>query len=231
MLQPGYTVLDVGANIGEFSFFLSTVVTDGAIHAFEPQRKPFGTLRGVCSRTANAHPHNVGLSSSPGEATLFVPIVRGHPPPPEASLDPHFNDFTGYERRPKSTGSQAEPVRLTTLDDFCKTEGLDRLDFVKIDVEGHELEVAKGGEDVCLCEFRPILLMEVFPYAYNRHLEAVCGYLASRGYVGMVLSSQGAEANPLTRENAHESPGHNYLFLPREKVANAMSLIRAAVTS
>ena len=226
MIRSSDTVLDVGANIGEFSFFFSTIVSEGVIHCFEPQRKPFGVLQGVCHNLKNVHPHRTGFSSSPGKATLFIPMINGHMSPPEASLDPRFNDFTGSERRPKATESIPEVVQMTTLDGFIEREALDRLDFAKIDVEGHELEVLKGGRCVCLQKHRPLFLIEVSPYAYQGRFEAVIEYLANCAYVGFVLTKDRSGLQPLTLLNANNSPGYNYFFVPREKTQCISRLVR-----
>ena len=218
-------VFDVGANIGEFTFFLSTIVLDGVIHAFEPQLKPFRVLRGVCHNIRNAHAHMMGFSSSSGEATLFIPIIDGHASPSEASVDPHFNDFSGYERRPKATGSVTETIQLITLDEFFEREALDRLDFAKIDVEGHELEILRGGSRVCLKKQRPVFLIEVFPYVYKGYWEAVCEYLATHDYVALVLTGDGFSLEPLTLRNANNSPGFNYFFVPHEKTKQISHLL------
>jgi len=223
-------VFDIGANVGEFSFFLSTIISDGLIYAFEPQDKPFEVLRSVCRNMKAVVPYNLGFSSSSGEATLHIPIVKGHVSPSEASLDPRFNDFSGYERRSKSTGSSQERIRLTTLDEFCETSPIDRLDFVKIDVEGHELEILKGGNRTCLGVHRPIFLIEVFPYVYQGHFENVCEYLELQDYVGFVIDKGDAGVEPLSMNNVQNSPGFNYFYVPREKAGEFLYRIHGEPT-
>ena len=226
IVRNGDTVFDVGANVGEFSFFLSTIVAEGLIHCFEPQRKPFSVLQGVCYNLENTHPHKMGFSSSSGETTLFIPIVNGHVSPAEASLDPHLNSFAGPERRPKASESIAETVQMTTLDGFIERGALHRLDFVKVDVEGHELEVLKGGSRICLQELRPLFLIEIFPYVYDGHFETVCKYLENHRYIGFVLTPDGSSLQPLTPQNAYDNPGYNFFFVPHERTTQLTHCLR-----
>ena len=230
ILNSDDIVFDIGANIGEFSFFLSTIVSDGSIYAFEPQIKPFRVLQSVCRNMKAVVSYNQGFSSSSGQATLFIPIVNGHGSPPEASMDPNFNDFSGYEKRPKSTGSLQETIRLTTLDEFCETNFIDRLAFIKIDVEGHELEILKGGTRTCLGMYRPVFLIEIFPYVYQGHFENVCEYIKRYDYVGYVMSNSDAGVEPLTIHNVRNSVGFNYFFVPREKTSKFLGCIEGKST-
>lgn len=225
LLKSDDCIFDVGAHIGEFTFYLSKIVTKGALYAFEPQRKPYNILRGVCSKIRNAYAYNLGLSSSSGIATLFIPIVNGRVSDSEASLDLHFNDFTDWERRPKSSKSLQERILLTTIDEFCATMAIEKLDFLKIDVEGHELEVLKGGERTCFRRYRPVFLIEVFPYVYPGHFQEVCQYMKLHDYTGFVISTDGTSLEPLTLQNVRNSPGYNYWFMPVERMNRILDRI------
>lgn len=227
ILNSDDIVFDIGANIGEFTFFLSTIVSDGLIYAFEPQKKPFKMLRAVSMNMKAVVPNNKGFSSSTGETTLFIPIVEGFVSHTEASLDPRFNDYSGYERRTKSKNSIQETIRLTTLDDFCETNFLDRLDFIKVDVEGHELEILNGGSRICLRKYRPIMLIEIFPYVYQGHFENVCKFFKFHDYRGFVISKSKDRVEPLTKINLKNSQGFNYFFVPQEKTSEFLYRIES----
>jgi len=220
-------VFDIGANIGEFTFFLSTIVTDGVIYSIEPQAKPFRMLCTVSTNMKAVTPINKGFSSSTGDATLFIPIVEGSISPTEASLDSKFNDYTGYERRAKSKKSLHETIQLTTLDHFCETNLIDRIDFLKVDVEGHELEVLKGGGIICIPKYRPIIFMEIFPYVYPDHFENVCKFLSINDYNGFVITKSEDRVEPLNEFNLKNSPGFNYFFVPKEKSSDFLFRIES----
>lgn len=72
---------------------------------------------------------------------------------------------------------------MDTLDCFTQREHIERLDLIKLDVDGHELEVLQGGIGV-LSEFRPILVMEIAPYVHEDagNFVALIGLLRDTGY-------------------------------------------------
>jgi len=134
------TVLDVGANRGDYSRFVRTLAPDAVIHAFEPNRRTFDLLRDAASE-ANVQPFHAACGARPGTLKLanladptgstFASLV------PEVAL--HASHATGIP-----LGSP-EDVPVVTLDEHCREHGLDRIDLLKIDTEGFELEVLKGA--------------------------------------------------------------------------------------
>lgn len=145
-------VLDVGAHAGQFSKLFARMAPDGMVYAFEPSAYAQSILRpalwwnGILNVAVTAE----GLSDVSGEAVLQTPITR--------------RGQMGYGRAHVGAGEEAgsvpQTVRLTTLDAFTAKLELDRLDFIKADVEGWELNVLKGGM-AALTRFRPALFLEV----------------------------------------------------------------------
>ncbi|MFZ5571689.1 MAG: FkbM family methyltransferase [Thermodesulfobacteriota bacterium] len=162
ILQPGQVVLDVGANIGAYTLYFAKKVGDaGAVHAFEPQRLVFQTL---CANMAlnsivNAHCRNAALGTTAG--TIRVPDIK-----PWIS----FN-FGGLTLGDHETGN---PVPLLRLDDL----GIGACHFMKIDVEGMELEVLKGGSSL-IRACNPVLYVENDRQEKSADLVA---YLSELGY-------------------------------------------------
>jgi len=77
-----------------------------------------------------------------------------------------------------------EILALTTIDEVARTLGLDRLDFIKADIEGWELRLLHGAEST-LERFRPRLLLELTSVALARagdRLDDAFAFLAARGY-------------------------------------------------
>lgn len=109
------------------------------VYAFEPSPGPSAYLRRA--RVSNITVFDIALSNTRGEGVLHVPIVDG-----EASLGAHVD-------REQAT---PVPVELACLDDF----ELSGVGFVKIDVEGHELQVLQGGADT-IRRCRPVLFVEI----------------------------------------------------------------------
>ena len=162
IVQPGRTVLDVGANIGAHTIDLSRLVgAAGAVHAFEPQRLAFQLLCAnvALNNRANVFTHQAAVGAASG--TLRVP-----------SLDPAIrNNYGGLSLLESQSG---ETVPLVTID------GLDLGDcqFIKIDVEGMETEALRGAVKT-IDRFRPILYVENDRQAQSAEL---IGLVQSFGY-------------------------------------------------
>ncbi|GEM_PF-738548 len=142
-LRTGQTVLDIGANIGTHTlFFAKAVGQEGVVHAFEPQRIVFQTLCGnlALNSITNVYTHNVALGAEIGE--IRVPALD------YASE----NNFGGIELE---DGLDGEAVEMQTVDSLH----LPQCHFIKIDVEGMELQVLKGAVNT-LAKFQPILYVE-----------------------------------------------------------------------
>jgi FkbM family methyltransferase len=143
IVQPGTTVLEIGANIGAHTVALSRLVgAVGAVYAFEPQRLVFQVL---CANLAlNSCPNVFTYQAAVGArvGTLLVP-----PLDPDAS-----NNFGGLSL---SGATQGECVPVLTVDGL----NLGACDFIKVDVEGMEAEVLRGAA-ATIKRFRPMLYLE-----------------------------------------------------------------------
>jgi FkbM family methyltransferase len=158
-LAPGQTILDVGANVGYTTrFFAKQVGRSGRIHAFEPNPLIFPLLQKNVARFQNVEVYNLGLSTADGEIPLFL---AGN------------NHFVGgfspdYAVRQLAYGTKKSPdsvsAQVVQGDGFLRARGIERLDVVKIDVEGWELRVLSGLESivsrsrtlVIFCELNPV---------------------------------------------------------------------------
>ena len=185
--QADDIVIDVGANNGLVSMRLAQRVgVGGRVLSFEPHPENFGRLEQNLSLNhlpqVSAFP--VGLGEVPGHASI-------------SSVD-RFN--LGMHRivpDPSGGVEPAHPIELTTLDSVRERHSLDRLDWVKIDVEGYELKVVRGGL-ATLGDLRPRLFVEVD----DAHLrtqgdsaEALLRELDQLGY-GMVDAATGTPVIP-----------------------------------
>jgi len=151
-LQPRAVVVDVGANIGFFTLAVLAKGEGAVVHAFEPSPDAFTLLKACIARNLLADrviANQVALYSEPGEMEFQVHAAK------HGAYD-GFRD-TAYEGVGKPTATR---VPVTTLDLYAKQSGLNRLDLLKVDVEGAELFVLRGALEV-LSTFRPIVLFEV----------------------------------------------------------------------
>ena len=147
IIQPGDICWDIGANIGFYTCLLASQVEDvGEIIAFEPALRTCGYLHENVSlnRFMNVTVVNKGLSDKIEQQHLYYAeagLAEG-----TASLK-YANDRRASER-----------VTLDTIDNL--TRELPVPDFIKIDVEGYQLEVLRGGER-CLKTHAPLLMAEL----------------------------------------------------------------------
>jgi FkbM family methyltransferase len=137
--------LDVGANEGLYSYALAKLFD--RVEAFEPNETASADLRDYNCPKINLH--GVALSRSEGAGTLHVPILaRGLINVGYGSLE--------RETLPPSENVTTQIVQTRTLDSY----GFENVVFIKIDVEGHELQVLEGAtETIARC--RPIMLLEI----------------------------------------------------------------------
>lgn len=134
------TVIDVGANRGQFSLLARSLFPEAAIHCFEPHPEARNTLTEVFASDTRLQIQSVALSDSAGEVVLHVTrdldsssLLR-----PLAGQSAHF---------PGTEESGELEVTAARLDD-CLDGGVERPALLKLDVQGHELAVLRGAENV-----------------------------------------------------------------------------------
>jgi FkbM family methyltransferase len=163
------TVVDVGANFGMYTYWLSSLA-DRCV-AFEPIPKLAAALaRGFGSRIEL---HNVALSDADGVAELTVPNVS----PGLSSIEPR-NRITADPTAVRYT------VPKRRLDDF----ELGDVSFVKIDVEGHEEAVLRGAARLLAAQ-RPTLLLELEDRHSPGCVERVAAMLLAQGFAGGAIAN------------------------------------------
>jgi FkbM family methyltransferase len=160
ILRPGDVVLDIGANIGAHTLpFAKLVGKDGRVYAFEPTQYAFEKLKrnvranpAISSRIELVHAMLVRESSK----HIASEIYSSWPLHKEQGL---------HEQHRGKLMSTADAA-VITLDEFVQRRGINRIDFVKLDVDGNEADVL-GGAVSTLRRFRPRILMEWAPYLYG----------------------------------------------------------------
>lgn len=178
LVVTGQTAIDVGTNFGLWSYKLSKLFHK--VEAFEPLVGCTAELKAL--RAKNITVHDVALSSVEGYRELHVPIANGRLRDGLAT----FGNVAGEYK------TIAVPVR--TLDSY----NLSNVAFIKIDVEGHELEVIEGAETTIARE-KPLLFTEIeqrhLDFAMNIVIEKVLGF----GYEAFFY----AVANGVHTQNFH----------------------------
>lgn len=150
-LKKGDTFIDVGANQGEYSLWAARKVGNrGKVVAFEPMPQLYDQLIENIRLNTEFHktisPVKLGLSDKKGEVILY------------ASEDSNEGTNTIYNTDKFSI--EIGQIQLDTLDAQLKELNVNEVNFLKIDVEGAELQVLKGALTT-LEKHRPILLLEI----------------------------------------------------------------------
>lgn len=135
------TLFDVGANVGEFTGEILEAFRDKPIqlYAFEPSARTSEQLKARIGNASNVHVIAKGLGDQVGTFELFFPKGGSSTLGSLYQRDlAHYNSFF----------SEKEKVSVTTIDRFCEENKIDYIHLLKIDVEGHEMGVLKGGSQM-----------------------------------------------------------------------------------
>lgn len=140
-------VLDVGAHLLEEAWHLLPHLEGASWHAFEPNPECFQACQAYIPRL---RPHEVHLTcsavgASPGTTTLHLSARRdGGPWTASSSTRPPKNVLAAY---PWLHFPKTIEVPVTTLDEYCRRNRVERVDLVKMDVQGAEIDVVRGGQE------------------------------------------------------------------------------------
>jgi FkbM family methyltransferase len=196
-LHAGDVVFDIGANIGAHTLHFARLVgATGRVFAFEPTDYASAKMRG-----------NLALNPELAQRVRFhqsflVADDTEKIPPLVPSRWPVANEHHDLDSEHLGKPETTLRASAITADDFCALENLQRLDFVKIDVDGHEFPVLRGFRRN-LRRFRPLILIEVAPFVYRGvhapEFDVFVNFIAGLDYVfteartGRRISSEPAE--------------------------------------
>ncbi len=154
ILQPGMTVFDIGANIGQYTLLAAHCVgPKGQVHSFEPASREFSILRSnvILNGFTNVILQNLAVSSYDGEAVLTTcPEGRGS-----------FNTI-GTLTHPFAVELRTWPVRVrcVRLDSYIRDQQLEKVDMIKIDIEGAERDLLLGAQELLSEYMTPLVICE-----------------------------------------------------------------------
>lgn len=211
LVQRGETVIDIGGNRGQYTYALWQL--GSKVQVFEPNPECSKILMAWASNKDSVTVHPVGLSDKLGEAVLHIPIDEfGNEHDASASLVDRV-----------STNTRDEIILLSSLDSFT----FDEVTFVKIDVEGHEYSVLKGGSKFFQKQ-RPNILVEIEQRHNVRPMKEVFDLIESWGYRGFFLRGKSliklkkfkinSDQKIKDLDSDRENYINNFLFLNEERL-------------
>lgn len=167
------TAFDVGGNHGIYTYFLSRAVgPHGALHVFEPQPELVLEIEKI-SEWLNFNfikLNSFALSDSPAKKTLSRKnIGDGSATLETGAISPNDENIV---------------IQTTTIDDYCLENLVESMDYLKIDVEGHELPVIQGGLKT-IKKLKPIIQIEL--RVHEPSCDKVISTLTDLGYRGVML--------------------------------------------
>lgn len=155
------TIFDIGANVGDVSLYLLRRFPQATVFSFEPCTETFARLTSNLDKAGygeRSRPFQLGFFDRAMEGTLHVTSFHGANSMMELSdeyraMNPHIQNLS------------AEQIPLVRLDDFTAQQGIDKIDLVKIDVEGVERQILEGGA----ATFSNLVDAAVIELSFARH--------------------------------------------------------------
>lgn len=132
--RSGTVVVDAGANTGQTLERMLETFHRPVIHAFEPGPSTFLELRSRIGKQRGIHLNDCALGAQTGIGDL----IENSEPEMSSLLEPGPDAYGRVTRR--------VPVRIETLDDYCSQNGVDRVDILKSDTQGFDLQVLRGAQ-------------------------------------------------------------------------------------
>lgn len=147
-------IFDVGANIGTFTTWMAKTFPKGTIYSFEPQHAVFQQLAGnvAINNLYNVFTHNIGL----GSKNEYIEFNQ-----PDYFSNNDFGTFSLIKNNDIPTTSEKITVQILTLDKFMEIYKVPKIDLLKIDVEGMDVEVLIGAVGAIKL-FKPKIFVEHF---------------------------------------------------------------------
>jgi len=170
-------IFDVGANIGTYATVVSKLCPTAKIYCFEPQRLIFQMLCGnfAINNLENCYAYPIAL----GDISEWINIDE-----PDYNQQGSFGSFSIIKDVIKTRANKQTPTQKLTLDDFVEIYKVRKVDFIKIDAEGMDIEVLKGAVKT-LKSFNPSLLIEnVYDGVFDMY--DIIEYLREKNYEFMV---------------------------------------------
>lgn len=199
LIEPDYTIVDIGANLGYFSKNFARLAKNGKLISIEPVPAFFEILSFFMKKYPHATLYNVALGTEKGKITMVLPESNGMI---RTGL-PHIAE--SEEEKKQHATQEVEIVKGSEL-----LEKLDRLDYIKCDIEGYELNVFHEIKPV-LEKHLPFVQVEIA----EKNLSAMLDIFHSMGYTQF-----GIKDFKFIQEDNKQSEEGDYFFVPSAKLAS-----------
>lgn len=196
LIEPNYTIVDIGANLGYFSRNFSDLAKDGRVISIEPVRPFFEILQHFIGKRTNVTLHNYALGQEEGTITMVMPTSNGMM---RTGL-PHIAE--SEEEKQKHRTHDVQIKRPSEL-----LKDVSNIDYIKCDIEGYERTVFEEMKELVL-KHKPIIQIEIDP----KNREFMFSYFTELGY-----TQYGIANFQIVKEIAGEQKEQgDYIFVPQE---------------
>lgn len=196
------TIFDIGANLGHFSKEFCKVYNSSCkVYSFEPVSYNFTILRNVVKDYTNIIIENIALSNDNGKDFIFIPVKES------GKIGNGLAHLGAEDKR----DFIKEEIILKKMDDYVEEMGIEKIDFIKCDVEGAELLVFQGGED-SIKKFNPNIYCEIDHNMTKRlgyHPSDFWRFFEKIGYKFYLYDHHGKVFNPVEE---YKEPGDYFIF-------------------
>ncbi len=193
-------IFDVGANSGIMSLQFAKLVPLGKVYSFEPTFYAFSKLEKNLELNPELAKRIVAIQSFVSSSTSEEPNIKAY-----ASWKVGGTVESVKHQVHGGTEKSTNGIKAVCLDDFCEQNEIKRLDFIKIDTDGHEFEVLKGAKKV-ISKFGPIIIFEIGIYVMKEKNIDFSDYLKFFDSLGYSLFN----SKNLKNMNAH----NYYKYIP-----------------
>lgn len=169
LLKPDQTFIDIGGNKGDFSLLAAKITgSKGQVLTFEPEPENCHWFNESIqlNQYSNIRLFDIALSDSNGKAQLFLGEKSG------------WHSLVSSQGK---TDNSTIEVEKRTLDSILNESNIQKVDVIKIDVEGAEMEVLLGAEDTLKNNTNLILLLDLHPHM-GVDTVAICQFLTDRDF-------------------------------------------------
>lgn len=218
-LSDDAVFFDIGANVGAYLFQLEKKLKPQHIVAFEPNKDLYQRLKRIFP-LINIYP--LAISDENTMAEFKIPVINGKRYHSRGTLQVGFLE-EGENKQ------LTQKVKVMKLDDWAGLESTDRIDFIKIDVEGNEMQTLRGAKKV-IAKFSPVLMVEMEQRHHEKPLYELVSEVESWGYAAHFLHRETMQLQPVNNyllENQNKNTMtdkqqyiNNIIFIPHPKKTN-----------
>ena len=219
-LNKDAVIFDIGANVGSFVYRLENKLSSNNIVAFEPNEKLYFRLKRIFPEI-KIFP--IALSDKNETAEFKIPVINGKTFHSRGTLQTDYKE-SGEEKH------TINKVKVMKMDDWITTQNINRIDFIKIDVEGNEMKTLFGAKQT-ITKFQPTLMVEMEQRHHQQPLFEMISEVESWGFEANFLNRETFELEKLTEKIIADQNENvlinkklyinNIIFVPKQPKTNS----------